>query len=87
MTAGPMWWSQIGFGLPSLVHPRTSQTLAMKRRRRGGCLHIVEEVCRRRGMEGRAAMSVCSGRGQTLKGRDLCDFRDYVLWLTGFLER
>ena len=33
------------------------------------------------------ASSVCSGQGRTLKGRDLRQFRDSILRLTGFLER
>ncbi|XP_037409490.1 uncharacterized protein LOC119271970 [Triticum dicoccoides] len=34
----------------------------------------------------RAASSVCSGQGRTLKGRDLTRTRDSVLRMTGFIE-
>ncbi|KAM0871539.1 hypothetical protein ACQ4PT_039321 [Festuca glaucescens] len=34
----------------------------------------------------RAAFSVCSGQGRTLKGRDLTRMRDSVLRMTGFIE-
>ncbi|XP_062220156.1 protein S40-1-like [Phragmites australis] len=34
----------------------------------------------------RAAFSVCSGQGRTLKGRDLRRVRDSVLRMTGFIE-
>ena len=34
----------------------------------------------------RAAFSVCSGQGRTLKGRDLTRVRDSVLRMTGFIE-
>jgi hypothetical protein len=34
----------------------------------------------------RAAFSVCSGQGRTLKGRDLTRTRDSVLRMTGFIE-
>ncbi|KAJ1285219.1 hypothetical protein BS78_03G263100 [Paspalum vaginatum] len=34
----------------------------------------------------RAAASVCSGQGRTLKGRDLSRVRDSVLRMTGFIE-
>lgn len=34
----------------------------------------------------RAASSVCSGQGRTLKGRDLRRVRDSVLRMTGFIE-
>jgi hypothetical protein len=34
----------------------------------------------------RAAFSVCSGQGRTLKGRDLTHMRDSVLRMTGFIE-
>uniref|UniRef100_A0A7N0T3V5 Senescence regulator n=1 Tax=Kalanchoe fedtschenkoi TaxID=63787 RepID=A0A7N0T3V5_KALFE len=33
-----------------------------------------------------AEFSVCSGRGRTLKGRDLKEVRDEILRMTGFLE-
>lgn len=32
------------------------------------------------------AYSVCSGNGRTLKGRHMCEIRDSILRLTGFLE-
>ncbi|GAA0176278.1 hypothetical protein LIER_29296 [Lithospermum erythrorhizon] len=32
------------------------------------------------------AFSVCTGNGKTLKGRDLSQFRNSVLRMTGFLE-
>lgn len=32
------------------------------------------------------AFSVCTGNGRTLKGRDLSEFRNSILRLTGFLE-
>ncbi|TYJ34328.1 hypothetical protein E1A91_A05G161600v1 [Gossypium mustelinum] len=35
---------------------------------------------------GKMAFSVCSGNGRTLKGRDLCQVRNSVLRMTGFLE-
>lgn len=34
----------------------------------------------------RAAFSMCSGQGRTLKGRDLRRVRDSVLRMTGFIE-
>ncbi|KAL5228568.1 hypothetical protein ABZP36_016833 [Zizania latifolia] len=34
----------------------------------------------------RAAFSMCSGQGRTLKGRDLRRVRDAVLRMTGFIE-
>ncbi|WOK95712.1 hypothetical protein Cni_G04419 [Canna indica] len=47
--------------------------------------HVVVSS-RSRAMGGEAAFSVFVGHGRTLKGRDLCHFRDTVLRLTGFLE-
>ncbi|KAI3466782.1 hypothetical protein Pfo_023445 [Paulownia fortunei] len=32
------------------------------------------------------AFSLCSGNGRTLKGRDLSEFRNSILRMTGFLE-
>ncbi|KAL7102732.1 hypothetical protein ACP275_08G136500 [Erythranthe tilingii] len=32
------------------------------------------------------AFSLCTGNGRTLKGRDLSEFRNSILRLTGFLE-
>ncbi|RRT64787.1 hypothetical protein B296_00041568 [Ensete ventricosum] len=37
-------------------------------------------------MVGKAAFSVCTGQGRTLKGRDLRHVRNSVLRMTGFLE-
>ncbi|CAL9116244.1 DUF584 domain containing protein [Musa troglodytarum] len=37
-------------------------------------------------MVGKAAFSVCTGQGRTLKGRDLRLVRNSVLRMTGFLE-
>nr|XP_043625728.1 uncharacterized protein LOC122597163 [Erigeron canadensis] len=34
----------------------------------------------------KAAFSLCSGNGRTLKGRDLSQVRDSILRMTGFLE-
>ncbi|MBA0720279.1 hypothetical protein Golax_007906 [Gossypium laxum] len=39
-----------------------------------------------RRVAGKMAFSVCSGNGRTLKGRDLCQVRNSVLRMTGFLE-
>lgn len=39
-----------------------------------------------RRFSGKMASSVCSGQGRTLKGRDLSQFRNSILRLTGFLE-
>ncbi|PKA65347.1 hypothetical protein AXF42_Ash005680 [Apostasia shenzhenica] len=47
--------------------------------------HVVAE--RSRAAKGEMAFSVCTGRGRTLKGRDLRQVRNSVLRLTGFLER
>ncbi|XP_076940945.1 protein S40-1-like [Bidens hawaiensis] len=35
---------------------------------------------------GKAAFSLCSGNGRTLKGRDLSEVRNSVLRMTGFIE-
>ncbi|CAL9151021.1 protein S40-1-like [Musa acuminata AAA Group] len=35
---------------------------------------------------GKAAFSLCTGQGRTLKGRDLSHVRNSVLRMTGFLE-
>ncbi|ONK81974.1 uncharacterized protein A4U43_C01F34820 [Asparagus officinalis] len=43
-------------------------------------------VSGRRSVGDKAAFSVCSGHGRTLKGRDLRHVRDSVLRMTGFLE-
>ncbi|XP_008775266.1 uncharacterized protein LOC103695665 [Phoenix dactylifera] len=40
----------------------------------------------RSGTVGKMAFSLCSGRGRTLKGRDLSQFRNSVLRMTGFHE-
>lgn len=45
--------------------------------------HIV--IARR--FSDKAACSVCTGNGRTLKGRDLLRFRNCVLRMTGFIER
>ncbi|KAM3412040.1 hypothetical protein ACQJBY_003602 [Aegilops geniculata] len=49
--------------------------------------HVLAE--RRRRLAGRstAAYSMCSGKGRTLKGRDLRNIRNLVLRLTGFIEK
>ncbi|KAI3818680.1 hypothetical protein L1987_12495 [Smallanthus sonchifolius] len=39
-----------------------------------------------RRMAGKAAFSLCSGNGRTLKGRDLSEVRNSILRLTGFIE-
>ncbi|KAJ9563289.1 hypothetical protein OSB04_008449 [Centaurea solstitialis] len=39
-----------------------------------------------RRIAGKAAFSLCSGNGRTLKGRDLSEVRDSILRMTGFLE-
>ncbi|EYU43294.1 hypothetical protein ABFS82_08G132900 [Erythranthe guttata] len=40
----------------------------------------------RRVAEKIVAFSLCTGNGRTLKGRDLSEFRNSILRLTGFLE-
>ncbi|KAF5944083.1 uncharacterized protein LOC114271513 [Camellia sinensis] len=40
----------------------------------------------RRIYEGKMAFSLCSGKGRTLKGRDLSQVRNSILRMTGFLE-
>ncbi|XP_066361412.1 protein S40-1-like [Miscanthus floridulus] len=47
--------------------------------------HVALEA-RWRLSEGRAASSMCEGRGRTLKGRDLQTVRTAVLRMTGFIE-
>ncbi|KAM0847788.1 hypothetical protein ACQ4PT_054806 [Festuca glaucescens] len=49
--------------------------------------HVLAE--RRRRLAGRstAAYSMCSGKGRTLKGRDLRNIRNLVLKMTGFIEK
>ncbi|KVH97087.1 uncharacterized protein LOC112523452 [Cynara cardunculus var. scolymus] len=44
--------------------------------------HVVVD----RRVAGKAAFSLCSGNGRTLKGRDLSEVRDSILRMTGFLE-
>ncbi|MFQ6639244.1 hypothetical protein Gotur_015354 [Gossypium turneri] len=44
--------------------------------------HVILE----RRVAGKMAFSVCSGNGRTLKGRDLCQVRNSILRMTGFLE-
>lgn len=44
--------------------------------------HLVVE----RRWAGKTGVSMCSGRGRTLKGRDLSQLRNSVLRMTGFLE-
>lgn len=44
--------------------------------------HVVVE----RRWAGKTGVSMCSGRGRTLKGRDLSQLRNSVLRMTGFLE-
>ncbi|KAE8673319.1 Pentatricopeptide repeat superfamily protein [Hibiscus syriacus] len=39
-----------------------------------------------RRIAGKAAFSVCTGNGRTLKGRDLSRVRNSILRMTGFLE-
>ncbi|KAK3006402.1 hypothetical protein RJ639_015543 [Escallonia herrerae] len=39
-----------------------------------------------RRISGKMAFSVCTGKGRTLKGRDLSEVRNSVLRMTGFLE-
>ncbi|XP_010272677.1 PREDICTED: uncharacterized protein LOC104608402 [Nelumbo nucifera] len=39
-----------------------------------------------RRLEGKMAFSVCTGKGRTLKGRDLKQVRNSILRLTGFIE-
>ncbi|XP_052202773.1 uncharacterized protein LOC127808318 [Diospyros lotus] len=45
--------------------------------------HVVVE---RRILARKMAFSVCTGNGRTLKGRDLSQFRNSILRMTGFLE-
>ncbi|KAE8816041.1 putative nuclear protein [Hordeum vulgare] len=49
--------------------------------------HVLAE--RRRRLAGRstAAYSMCTGKGRTLKGRDLRNIRNLVLRMTGFIEK
>ncbi|CAH1416007.1 unnamed protein product [Lactuca virosa] len=44
--------------------------------------HVILE----RRIAGKAAFSLCSGNGRTLKGRDLSEVRNSILRMTGFLE-
>ncbi|KAL4585768.1 hypothetical protein LXL04_010394 [Taraxacum kok-saghyz] len=44
--------------------------------------HVILE----RRIAGKAAFSLCSGNGRTLKGRDLNNVRNSILRMTGFLE-
>ncbi|GFP91980.1 hypothetical protein PHJA_001342100 [Phtheirospermum japonicum] len=45
------------------------------------------ELLARRDKKNRAAYSMCEGIGRTLKGRDLRNVRNAVLFKTGFIER
>ncbi|KAK1412284.1 hypothetical protein QVD17_33407 [Tagetes erecta] len=45
--------------------------------------HVIVD---RRVAEGKAAFSLCSGNGRTLKGRDLSEVRNSILKITGYLE-
>ncbi|KAM3405586.1 hypothetical protein ACQJBY_008215 [Aegilops geniculata] len=49
--------------------------------------HVLAERRRRLAGKSTAAYSMCSGKGRTLKGRDLRNIRNLVLRLTGFIEK
>lgn len=51
----------------------------------GGKITPPHEILGRR-ITRKMAFSVCSGNGSTLKGRHLCEIRNSILRLTGFLE-
>lgn len=51
----------------------------------GGRITPPHEIMGRR-ISGKMAFSVCSGDGRSLKGRHMCEIRDSILRLTGFIE-
>ncbi|KAH7838744.1 hypothetical protein Vadar_030545 [Vaccinium darrowii] len=46
--------------------------------------HVI--LSRRINFDAKMAFSVCTGKGRTLKGRDLSQVRNSILRMTGFLE-
>ncbi|KAK1378525.1 Pentatricopeptide repeat superfamily protein [Heracleum sosnowskyi] len=50
-----------------------------------GTIMPPHEILGRR-ITGKMAFSVCSENGRTLKGRHMCEIRNSILRLTGFLE-
>ncbi|GMI72327.1 hypothetical protein like AT1G29640 [Hibiscus trionum] len=54
--------------------------------REGGREIVPPHVISGRRIAAKMALSVCTGNGRTLKGRDLSEVRNSVLRLTGFLE-
>uniref|UniRef100_A0A7N0U2L4 Senescence regulator n=1 Tax=Kalanchoe fedtschenkoi TaxID=63787 RepID=A0A7N0U2L4_KALFE len=52
----------------------------------GGAEVVPPHLIVARRVAGKAEFSVCSGKGRTLKGRDLKEVRNEILRMTGFLE-
>ncbi|CAN6327506.1 unnamed protein product [Urochloa humidicola] len=61
----------------------------LQRSVKGGLTIVPPHVLLARRRLGRrtAAYSMCAGKGRTLKGRDLRDVRNFVLKMTGFIEK
>ncbi|KAG0456249.1 hypothetical protein HPP92_024037 [Vanilla planifolia] len=79
--------SPIGITRPELVSCRPYSVAQGSDEDEDNEMMLPHELVARRWAGKKMTCSVCTGQGRTLKGRDLRHVRDFVLRLTGFLER